>query len=151
MLTKYNSMSTSGTRYGWWCLWWRFSWSWLLPGGHPHPLFTGWTWMAAGAGQTLDWSASTVQTLDTIYKISDNTSCGAESLHHFCDMLSWSLWISVKSSSTPSVLSYYLTFISYLPSVTTIQRSWMVSSVNSSPSWWLELITAVTSMLSRVK
>ena len=31
----------------------------LLPGGRPRPLFTSWTGMAAGAGQTLDWSART--------------------------------------------------------------------------------------------
>ena len=40
----------------------------LLPGGRPRPLFTrwtGWTWMAAGAGKTLDWSAIT----DTGHKL----------------------------------------------------------------------------------
>ena len=53
-----------------------------------------------------------------------------------------------------SVLSYLLKFLSYLPSVTTIWTSRMVSSVNSSPSWWscwLKLITSVTSISSRVK
>ena len=38
----------------------------LLPGGRPRPLFTSWTGMAAGAGQTLDWSART-QTMN--YKL----------------------------------------------------------------------------------
>ena len=35
----------------------------LLPGGRPRPLFTSWTGMAAGAGQTLDsqlWIAHSV-------------------------------------------------------------------------------------------
>lgn len=52
-----------------------------------------------------------------------------------------------------SVLSYLLKFFSYLPSVTTIWTSRMVSSVNSSParSCWLKLITSDTSISSRVK
>ena len=52
-----------------------------------------------------------------------------------------------------SVLSYLVKFFSYLPSVTTIWTSRMVSSVNSSParSCWLKLITSDTSISSRVK